>query len=68
MLLEKAREMNTFNLNFGSIDFLLRYDFAISKHPISPSAFQQKVLHYWKLINKHNFTSAQSKYGITEAL
>ncbi len=42
--------------DFRGIEFLLKCDFKISKLPIKLSQFHQQVLHYWKLIFKHNFS------------
>lgn len=43
-------------MDVGGIAFLLTCDFEISKLPIKLSKFHQQVLHYWKLIYKHNFS------------
>lgn len=43
-------------MDVGGIAFLFTCDFEISKLPIKLSKFHQQVLHYWKLISKHNFS------------
>ena len=42
--------------DLGGVTFLLRCDLDLNKLPVKLSAFHQQVLHYWKMIYRHNFS------------